>query len=248
MRLLLLSVWTAVLAMAAQADSHKMGVRDERDPRLPLPFGVGVNVYTQSQDYDLSSLRVNVLPGDLAALEGIGIDNEVSEMNIKLDYWLLPFLNVFGILGNVEGKTDVDTDLIADLSVEYDGVVYGGGVTLAGGWDRYFVTLTAALTESELDTSTSRVKAWIVSPKLGMTCRYGALWIGGMVQQTDERHEGSIAVPVYDRVDYKVEFEQKEAWNTSLGIATGIGRNWLFDLEAGFGDRTHASLSATYRF
>jgi hypothetical protein len=237
-----------VLANSAHADPRNIVAGDERDPRLPLPVGVGVNVYTQNQGYDLSSLRVNVLPGDLAALEGIGIDNDVSEVNIKLDYWMLPFLNVFGILGNVDGETDVDTDLIPGLSVEYDGVVYGGGVTLAGGWDRYFMALTAALTETDLDTSTSSVKAWIVSPKLGMTCRYGAFWIGGMLQQTDERHEGSIVVPVFGSVDYKVEFEQKEAWNTSVGVATGIGRNWLFDLELGFGDRTHASLSATYRF
>jgi hypothetical protein len=226
------------------------GAGEVGSPRadLPLPFGIGINYYRQCQGYDLTSLRVNVLPGDLSALEGIAIDNRVSEMNAKLDYWVLPFVNVFGIVGVVDGKTDVDTDLIPGLTVDYEGGIYGGGITLAGGWDRYFVTLTAALTETELDTSRSSVNAWVVSPKAGMTGNWGAAWIGGMYQQTDERHEGSLTLPIYGTVDYEVEFEQKEAWNASLGYTTVIGDLCQVDLEAGFGDRTHASVSATYRF
>ncbi|NQU39936.1 MAG: hypothetical protein HQ523_08300 [Lentisphaerae bacterium] len=218
------------------------------DNRLPLPFGVGVNYYYQNQGYNLTSLKVNVLADDLAALENILIDNEVRETNLKLDVWVLPFLNCFGILGRVDGTTDVETDLIPGLSVDYDGVVYGGGITLAGGWDAWFLSLTAAMMETELDTSTSSVKVWIVEPRLGWAGRYGAVWVGGMFQQAEERHEGNITVPVFGMVDYKVEFEQKESWNGAVGIATGLNAHWLIDLEAGFGDRLHASLSATYRF
>lgn len=247
MKPLLLSILIAGCTCTVRADSSKRAA-DTRDSRLPSPLGLGVNVYHQSQSYDLSSLRVNVLPGDLAALEGIEINNDVAEVNVKLDYWLLPVLNVFGILGNVNGETDVDTDLIPGLSVKYDGVIYGAGVTLAAGWEQVFVTLTVALTETELDASTSSVKAWILSPKVGMIGRYGAVWVGGMYQQTDEKHEGSITVPVFGSVDYNVEFEQKESWNGSVGFATGIGENWQIDLEGGFGDRMHASVSTTYRF
>jgi len=248
MRSFLLSVLAIGCVHIVHAESHKIRTDTVRDSRLPSPVGVGVNYYQQSQGYNLDSLRVNVLPGDLAALEGIDIDNDVTEMNVKLDYWLLPFLNVFGIIGNVDGETDVDTDLIPGLSVEYDGVVYGGGVTLAGGWKRYFITLTAALTETELDASTSSVNAWVLLPKIGVAGRYGAVWIGGMYQQTDEQHEGNIVVPVFGSVDYNVQFEQKESWNSAVGITTGISENWQIDLEGGFGDRTHASVSATYRF
>ena len=248
MRVLFPSVLIVGCTSITRDDSHKMLADPVRDSRLPSPVGVGVNYYRQTQGYDLSSLRVNVLPGDLAALEGIEIENDVTEMNVKLDYWLLPFLNVFGIVGSVDGETDVETDLIPGLSVDYEGVVYGGGVTLAGGWDDYFITLTAALMETELDTSTSSINAWILSPKVGMAGRYGAVWIGAMFQQTDEQHEGNIVVPIYDSVDYDVEFEQKESWNGSVGITTGIGKNWQIDLEGGFGDRMHASFSTTYRF
>jgi hypothetical protein len=248
MRSFVLSVLIVSSAGVVRADSHKMEAHPVPDSRLPAPIGVGINVYHQSQGYDLSSLRVNVLPGDLAALEGIAIENDITEINVKLDYWLMPFLNVFGIVGNVDGETDVDTELIPGLSVEYEGVVYGGGVTFAGGWEDYFITFTALLTETELDTSTSTVSAWILSPKVGMAGRYGAVWIGAMYQEVDEQHEGNIVVPIYDSVDYKVEFEQKESWNGSVGLTTGIGRNWQIDLEGGFGDRMHASVSTTYRF
>ena len=53
---------------------------------------------------------------------------------------------------------------------------------------------------------------------------------------------------LFGLVDYKVEFEQKENWNGAVGLASGLSQNWLIDLEGGFGDRMHASLSLTYRF
>ena len=219
-----------------------------RDARLPLPFGIGFNIYHQDQSYDLTSLKVNVLEGDLAALEDIDIDNDVTETNLKLDWWALPFLDLFGIVGFVDGQTDVDNDIIKNLSVDYEGVVYGGGLTLVGGWEPFFISLTAALMETELDTGTSSVKAFIVSPRVGVVTRYGALWGGAMYQETDERHKGVIDVPVFGRVEYDVEFEQKESWNGAAGYTTGVGAHWQIDLEAGFGDRIHASVSATYRF
>ena len=259
MRALLLSILFAACISTARADSHTMGV-DSRGSRLPAPIGIGLNLYYQSQSYDPTRLIVSLSPGvltalegtaiDLTDMEGIAIENDVIEMNLKLDYWLLPFLNVFGILGRVDGKTDVDVASIPSLSdeYEYEGVVYGGGVTLSGGWKNYFAALTATLTETELDTSTSSVTAWILSPKVGMVCRYGAVWVGGMYQQTDEQHEGSRVVSGLGSVDYNVEFEQEESWNGSVGITTGISKNWQIDLEAGFGDRKHASLSTTFRF
>ncbi|MBT7702173.1 MAG: hypothetical protein HN700_17930, partial [Verrucomicrobia bacterium] len=234
----------AVLVSAVPA----AGQGAERDARLPLPFGIGVNIYHQDQGYDLTSLKVDVLEGDLAALENIEIDNDVTEVNLKLDWWALPFLDLFGIVGFVDGQTDVDNDIIKNLSVDYEGVVYGGGVTLVGGWESFFISLTAAIMETELDTSTSSVKAFIVSPKVGVVTRYGALWGGAMYQETDEHHEGVIDVPIFGRVEYDVEFEQKESWNGSAGYTTGVGEHWQIDLEAGFGNRIHASASATYRF
>lgn len=246
-KVLFVAVLLGIVGVAVGTQDTDIGA----DRRLPPTFGIGVNYYQQDQGYILNSLKVDVLSGnlaDLADLEGVDIDNEVQEMNVKVDMWILPFLNLFGLLGNVDGETTVNTDLFDNFRVDYEGVVYGAGVTMAGGWKRLFGTLTATITETDLDTSSSSVQAWILTPKVGMSSRYGAVWVGGMYQQAEEQHQGRIVIPVYDEVEYDVEFEQQESWNAVVGFATGLSRNWYIDLEGGFGDRTHASFSTTYRF
>ena len=82
-------------------------------------------------EYDIISLEVPLAGLDIGAAEGLDIENTTETFHVKFDYWLLPFLNVFTIIGNVDGETDVNTDLIPGLSVEYEGMLYGGGVEMA---------------------------------------------------------------------------------------------------------------------
>lgn len=80
----------------------------------------------------------------------IVVDSEIENVDLKVDVWLLPFLNVFGIYGRIDGRTTVDLSntgvlLPPDfqrLNIAYDGDVYGGGVVLAVGGDRWFASLT----------------------------------------------------------------------------------------------------------
>jgi hypothetical protein len=73
-------------------------------------------------------------------------------------------------------------------------------------------------------------------------------WVGAVYQEVEETHRGSIALPPAGRVSYDVELEQKEAWNAAAGISARVAQRWQLDLEAGGGDRVHASGSLSYRF
>ena len=75
---------------------------------LPKPFGVGTDVFSMQQDYDIASLQFT-LPGvSLDDPSVIKVENRAWNVDGKFDVWLLPFLNVFAILGHVEGDTRVD--------------------------------------------------------------------------------------------------------------------------------------------
>ena len=66
------------------------------------PWGIGLDFFTLDQQYKIKSLQFE-LPGvglpDPSALQ---IENELQHFDLKLDVWLTPFLNVFGLLGHVE--------------------------------------------------------------------------------------------------------------------------------------------------
>ncbi|MFP6866711.1 MAG: hypothetical protein VCA35_12265, partial [Roseibacillus sp.] len=109
------------------------------DPSWPQRVGVTGVAYTQNQDYVVGNAEImlgqfgNIQDPDTAIEE---IDNNVSQLGVKADFWILPFWNVHGIVGKVEGTTTVNLDpSLYDLvgldavEVNYDGTVYGVGST-----------------------------------------------------------------------------------------------------------------------
>ena len=104
---------------------------------LPLPFGIGLTVYGQQQEYKLAKLAFD-LPGVSIDPNALAIDNSIEDVNVQLDVWLFPFLNLFGLVGQVDGRTTVDFSAVQGLPVrlgrlriDYDGELYGAGITLA---------------------------------------------------------------------------------------------------------------------
>jgi len=216
---------------------------------LPLPTGCGVSLYYQTQDYDLTRLDASIPGVSLADTAGVTIENRTMEANAKLDLWLLPFLNLYALAGYIEGETSVDLGLLAgELDVDYTGIVYGGGGVLAAGTDRFFAALNTTFVLTKLDTSDSSLQSWIIQPQLGTRTPRAAFWAGAMYQQTEESHEGRIALPGFGTVDYDVEFEQKEPWSYLIGTQLTPGKAWAFDFELGFGTRQHVLTGATRRF
>ncbi len=226
------------------------------DRELPKAFGVSLTVYHQEQDYNLKSLEFS-LPGvDPAQLSGIlsppldlNVENTTDEINLQLDCWVLPFLNVFGIIGRVDGETKVEMEPpLEEITVDYDGLLYGAGLTLAAGGERFFGSLTAVFTSTNLEQEDSSVKAWVFMPRVGIRSGLGQFWIGAMYQQAEEEHSGTETVPLVGNVLYDVELEEEEAWNFLAGMKIDFNDNWKLNLEGGFGKRKQATVSLIYRF
>jgi hypothetical protein len=84
------------------------------------------------QDYDIKDLQF-ALPGiSLGDPSQIEVTNEVMHYDIQADVWLLPFLNVFGLIGKVNSDTLVDLSKVeitglpfslGTLPVSIDGTV-----------------------------------------------------------------------------------------------------------------------------
>ncbi|MGQ9662527.1 MAG: hypothetical protein ACUVWX_09355 [Kiritimatiellia bacterium] len=232
--------------------------------KLPLPFGLGLTLHRQDQGYQIRRLRLQfqdaIIPDlDLGQASSVEVDNELFELDGQLDVWILPFLNLFVLLGNIEGKTSVGGTIVESflgnsLVVEYDGIVYGCGATIAVGWKPFFASLTYTFTDTDLEEASSSVNAWVLTPKLGLANEHGAIWVGAMYQEAQEKQKGHRLInlfwpePKVVWIDYDVELEQKRAWNYLGGLHVALGEYWHAELEGGFGERKQATLSATYRF
>ncbi|MDE2641825.1 MAG: hypothetical protein OSB55_03590, partial [Verrucomicrobiota bacterium] len=195
------------------------------------------------------------------------LESRATSTTAKLDAWLLPFLNVYGVAGYVDGETVASgfsvnglppamaSLLPSSFSIAYSGPIYGAGITLAAGYNQYFALLDANYTESDLDIGESTIEAFVVSPRIGITGNLGglegSLYVGAMYQDIDENQNGTVNFPVMGQavpVGYRVISEAENKWNYLVGANLKASESWNYGIEVGFSDRTHAMATLNYRF
>lgn len=78
---------------------------------LPYSGGLSINFFAQTSDIILEDLSVGFNGGEMYDLSGlVKFDvarSRASSLTFRPDVWLLPFLNVYGILGRAQASTEV---------------------------------------------------------------------------------------------------------------------------------------------
>ena len=220
------------------------------DPSWPERFGVTGIAYTQEQDDVVGNAEIML--GQLSIPEeAIGeIENEVTQFGVKADFWILPFWNVHGMIGDVDGKTEVTPALpgFAPINVDYDGTVYGAGTTLAYGQDWWFASATGIYTYTDLEGDMEGITAWLVISKLGVRYKKLQAWVGATYQSVRENQSGVFDVAGVGTAIYDIELEGKEEWNAQVGARYEVFDSVYVTLEAGFGNRQSLLGHLEWRF
>ena len=173
---------------------------------LPLPYGISVTYANISQDMLLSGLQVGINgrdkePFEFVAFEDANAQNDTWQL--KIDAWLFPFMNVFGLLGKIDGAATLDVlldgngmldhldvtcgvfppnplcpaleDKTITLPIEttFSGTTYGIGTILAGGWHNWFVAIPITFTYADMDTTDTEGIALTVTPRFGRSINMG---------------------------------------------------------------------------
>jgi hypothetical protein len=93
---------------------------------LPLPYGIGITYTHVDQDMLLDELEVGYGGSAKVPIQFVSFDNASSKSEsaqLKLDAWLFPFMNVFALLGKVDGKAPLEftidgTDALNQLGID----------------------------------------------------------------------------------------------------------------------------------
>lgn len=189
----------------AQSDSTFPIWGDEARARgynIPLPFGVNLSYMNIRQNIDVDSITFSGLklgdhpiPSDLFNID-VGKTRQRSKSeNLRLDMWVFPFLNIYGLVGHTRGSSlsqvSVDADpskytgidrIIAsavhrlnqsgdlqdiDFALDFKGTTWGTGFTLAGGYEKWFALVDTNYTRTEFDILDGKISAITVSPRVG---------------------------------------------------------------------------------
>src|SRR5881394_3003993 len=85
------------------------GVEAEaRGFQIPLPFGVGINYYREEQPFNINDLKVAVRGRPPVSVKDFAVLDKVNTTQhsvvARLDTWIFPFLNFYGVAGHTAGE------------------------------------------------------------------------------------------------------------------------------------------------
>jgi hypothetical protein len=243
----------------------------ERGYVLPRPFGVSLGYMHQDQPFDVGDVFINGVdvktPGVAVVDE---VQNEESTYTLRFDAWILPFWNVYGILGKTDGqaigplKIDLqpvfpilcglpgnNCQVDTNFEINYKADVTGYGTTIAGGYKDFFGMIDMNWTTADLDISLTDAKAKVISSRIGWNGKLGkfsgVLWVGVMYQDISQTLDLPLDIG-NESLLVTIDQSTQEAYNYLIGGQWDINRSFSILAEIGTGKRKSQMLNLTYRF
>ncbi|MBU2553195.1 MAG: hypothetical protein KKF98_01975 [Bacteroidetes bacterium] len=182
---------------------------------LPYSAGLGINYFWQESDLLIENLSVGFNNGPMYDLnEIIRFNSAVStanSINIRPDFWLFPFLNIYGIFAKAKTSTAIDAGLwIPDASgswseissfstkAEFEATGMGLGLTptigVGGGW----LALDMNMLWTDVSALDKPVFTIVFGPRAGKTFQLKnpesniAFWVGAFRLNFSSETNGSI--------------------------------------------------------
>ena len=113
---------------------------------MPYPNGIMLSYANANQYVTMKDLSIGTNPNNMVNVSDIvrfeSVIPAVNAVNLRYDFWLLPFLNLYGMLGYVESISDIKMSL--PISAEFQsngkGPNLGWGFAAAAGAGPVFLT------------------------------------------------------------------------------------------------------------
>jgi hypothetical protein len=256
--------WSSFLPLMAE-EAKKRGYQ------LPLPFGISTVVTgLLDRQIKVTDVRVGVngaAPTSVSQVLNLGSTSNIVNANLKLDAWLLPFLNVYVLAGYVHNESTTratftvprpgpipgNVQFTTNLTTTLDGFVGGGGMTVAGGYDNFFIVGDANYSQTDIGFDNS-FKALIATVRAGYRGNLKGhplqMWIGEGYWNTTNTAKGHTDVPGIGRIDFEADQGPKHPWMTDFGTNVSLLKH--VDTVIDFGTDWHGGylfvVAPTFRF
>ena len=246
---------------------------------LPLAFGLMPGFYFGKRHISVSNAQVTIarmtIPAD--RLTDIRVKSRERNWSMRLDAWLFPFLNIYGLCGYTKQDTDAAVGVTPidnllkllgkkpkdiDIAVHLTGVTYGFGFTLVGGYKNFFATYDSNYTISALrgdlpfdNTLSPDVKALLNSIRLGWRKQLAGdrvlnLWVGTTYWDTTNAIKGTPHVPVIGTVKFRLREKTSQPWSTHIGTNVELSKSFqlVVDMGSNFSGLFAIAPTLMYRF
>jgi len=182
---------------------------------LPYSAGLSVQYLWQKSDVTISNLEIGFNNGPKYNLDQIvrfdKAQTTTNGINLRPDFWILPFLNVYGILARSNTSTAIQAGvwipdstswkkiLEINTKANFVATTYGFGFTPTIGVGGFFLALDMNFTWSDIDELDQPAYAFVFGPRFGKNFRFPknpdmniAVWAGGFRVKLNTGTSGSL--------------------------------------------------------
>ncbi|HXZ86685.1 MAG TPA: hypothetical protein VEI82_14470, partial [Myxococcota bacterium] len=220
---------------------------------LPLPFGAAlVMTGLKGRDITVTDLRLglNGNQHSVSRFVNLGSTSDVVNANLKLDLWLLPFLNLYTLLGYVHNESTTHAlvtvprpgpipgtrTVAANLPTVLDGFIGGLGATLAGGYKQLFAVADCNYDQIDMGFDDT-FHALIASGRAGWNGRIREVptqfWVGAGYWNTAATAKGHTDIAGVGRFEFEADQRPVRYWMYDLGGQFSFSKQFQLFIDVG---------------
>lgn len=237
---------------------------------LPKPIGFSLSYMTMEQGINVDSIAIQGLGNLPLSLQAKPGKQYTEVLTLRADVWVFPFLNLYGLVGKLDGYSTTDVNVkflssstppIKNFRLDLDGYTTGVGGVLVGGYQNWFALVDASFTQSRLTVIDGSIDALVISPRVGYDFHNHGhplrIWLGAMYQDVEQTLQGSLSdlgLPskltalLPKDAGFEVKQHLQTPWNPLVGMQYQLNDSWYLLGEFGFGDRQSLFFSLDRRF
>ncbi len=173
---------------------------------MPLPIGLNLNIIYGVQNTSINNTFMRIGDGPEFQIDDLvefgELRSDVQTVNFQLDVWVLPFVNVYGMIGfsNSGKDLEVNSPFTLDKSYSNSGSFYGFGAEIAGTFGPLYAGIESNWTYTQtkfVDENSQRYSTTFrVGPSLNFEDKPNrnlTLWVGGDHIIVEGRTSGSFS-------------------------------------------------------
>lgn len=243
------------------------GFAEEREIVLPLPLGTSFVWTEMNRNVAISDVRLAFGDNTPTSAERVSVPTtkfHASAKVARVDLWVLPCFNLYGLVGHTRSTGDVDVTIsrfplpisppiTLDIPVVLEGPTAGWGCTSGIGSADWFAMLDINKTWTNFEQFESSMTCLVITPRVGRVIDLpwfkGEIHTGAMWQDTRQTVELVIDHPILGP-GLHVEVDQYEPrpWNFLIGGLWAIDERLQLLVEGGTGGRSYVLTGATIRY
>lgn len=181
---------------------------------LPYSAGFSAQYLWQQSDINISNLQIGFNNGPMYSLDNIvrfdHAQTTTNGINVRPDFWLFPFLNIYGIFAKSKTSTAIKAGVwipdssswqkVLDINTKanFDATTYGFGLTPTIGVGGFFLAIDMNFSWTDIQELDKPAYVFVFGPRFGKNFSFKkpnrslAVWVGGFRVKLDNGTNGSL--------------------------------------------------------